>query len=123
LLNLPSWDLLFQSTWKYLPQSILCYLKYLPYKEYRRFSAYLNAATRTGQALISEKAAGTGKGSKDIMSILGMSARGVTRILSLTILGPLVQSNRSTDAGSKLSETEILSEMAYVVASGLISIY
>jgi len=95
----------------------------MPFKEYRRFSAYLQAATRTGRALISEKAASTGKGSKDIMSILGMSARGVPRVLSLTILGPLVQSNRSTDAGSKLSETEMLSEMAYVVSSGLISNY
>lgn len=46
----------------------------MPYKEYRRFSAYLKVATRTGQALISEKAASTEKGSKDIMSILGMFA-------------------------------------------------
>jgi hypothetical protein len=80
LLHPSSWDLLFQSTWKYLPQSILYCLKYLPYREYRRFSTYLQTAIRTGQALISEKAAGTEKGSKDIMSILGMSPRDVFRI-------------------------------------------
>lgn len=124
LLNLPSWDLLFQSTWKYLPQSILYCLKYLPYKEYRRFSAYRKAATRTGQALINEKAAGTEKGSKDIMSILGMVTPEVfLAVLSLTSLASLVQSNCLTDAGSKLSETEILSEIACVVTSALRSIY
>ncbi|KAJ8596737.1 cytochrome P450 [Rhizopogon salebrosus TDB-379] len=99
LLHPSSWDLLFQSTWKYLPQSILYCLKYLPYREYRRFSTYLQTAIRTGQALISEKAAGTEKGSKDIMSIL-------------------VQSNRLTDAGSQLSEIEMLSQIAALLVAG-----
>ncbi|OAX43385.1 cytochrome P450 [Rhizopogon vinicolor AM-OR11-026] len=99
LLHPPSWNLLFQSTWKYLPQSILYYLKYLPYREYRRFSTYNQTAIRTGRALISEKAAGTDKGSKDIMSIL-------------------VQSNLLTDARSQLSETEILSQIATLLVAG-----
>jgi hypothetical protein len=48
------------------------YLKYLPYREYRRFSTYKQTAIQTGRALVSEKAAGTEKGNKDIMSILGI---------------------------------------------------
>jgi hypothetical protein len=72
LLYPSSWDLIFQSTWKFIPRPILRYLKYLPYKEYRRFATYLQTAIQTGRSIINEKAAGTEKGSKDIISILGM---------------------------------------------------
>lgn len=72
LLNPSSWDMIFKSTWRFIPQPVLKYLKYLPYKEYRRFSTYLQTAIRTGKTIVNEKAASTEKGSKDIISILGM---------------------------------------------------
>ncbi|KAG1831991.1 hypothetical protein DFJ58DRAFT_848085 [Suillus subalutaceus] len=65
-----SWDIIFKSTWRFLPQAVLRYLKYLPYREYRRFATYLQTAIRTGRTIINEKAAGTEKGGKDIISIL-----------------------------------------------------
>jgi hypothetical protein len=72
LLNPSSWDVIFKSTWRFLPQPVLKCLKYLPYKEYSRFATYLQTAIQTGKTIINEKAGGTEKGSKDIISILGM---------------------------------------------------
>jgi len=99
LLYPSSWDLVFQSTWKFIPRPVLRYLKYLPYKEYRRFATYLQTAIQTGRSIINEKAAGTEKGSKDIISIL-------------------VQSNLVEDARAQLSEREILSQIATLLVAG-----
>ncbi|KAG0695495.1 cytochrome P450 [Suillus ampliporus] len=94
-----SLDLVFKATWRFLPQPILNCLKYLPYREYRRFATYLQTAIRTGKAIVNEKAAGTEKGSKDIISIL-------------------VQSNLKEDARSQLSEREMLSQIATILVAG-----
>ncbi|KAG2147652.1 cytochrome P450 [Suillus clintonianus] len=99
LLNPSSWDIIFKSTWRFLPQPILNCLKYLPSKENRRFATFLQTAIQTGKAIVNEQAAGTEKGSKDIISIL-------------------VQSNRMEDARSQLSETEILSQIATLLVAG-----
>ncbi|KAG2074169.1 cytochrome P450 [Suillus decipiens] len=99
LLNPSSLDIIFQSIWKFLPQPVLKCLKYLPYREYRRFGTYLKTAIRTGKTIIDEKAAGTEKGGKDIISIL-------------------VQSNLEEDARAQLSEREILSQIATLLVAG-----
>ncbi|KAG2157942.1 cytochrome P450 [Suillus bovinus] len=99
LLNPSSWDLIFKSTWRFFPGPVLRCLKYLPYKEYRRFSTYLQTAIQTGNTIINEKAASTEKGSKDIISIL-------------------VQSNHMEDARAQLSEREILSQIATLLVAG-----
>ncbi|OJA16487.1 hypothetical protein AZE42_08914 [Rhizopogon vesiculosus] len=94
----PSWDLIFKATWRYLPQSVLSCVKYLPTKEYRHSSTFLQTAIRTGKALISEKAAGK-KSGKDIMSIL-------------------LQSNLSEDTRFQLSDREMHSQIAVLLISG-----
>lgn len=99
LLHQSSWDIIFKSTWRFLPQPVLKYLKYLPYREYRRFATYLQTAIQTGKTIINEKAAGTEKGSKDIISIL-------------------VQSNLVEDARAQLSEREILCQIATLLVAG-----
>ncbi|KAG1747117.1 cytochrome P450 [Suillus paluster] len=99
LLNPSSWDIVFKSIWRFLPQPILNCLKYLPSREYSRFATYLQTAIKTGKTIINEKAAGTEKGSKDIISIL-------------------VQSNLTEDARSQLSEREILSQIAAILVAG-----
>ncbi|KAG2341337.1 cytochrome P450 [Suillus weaverae] len=99
MLNPSSLDVIFKSMWRFLPQPVLKCLKYLPYREYRRFATYLETAIQTGKAIISEKAAGTEKGSKDIISIL-------------------VQSNLVEDARAQLSEREILSQIATLLLAG-----
>ncbi|KAH7925349.1 cytochrome P450 [Leucogyrophana mollusca] len=92
-LHPPPWDILFKATWRYLPPSVLGLIKYLPTKEYKRFRSYLRVAFRRGKELIEQKSSGAEKGSKDIMSIL-------------------VQSNLSEDAETRLSEVEMLSQIA-----------
>ncbi|KAH7884659.1 cytochrome P450 [Phlebopus sp. FC_14] len=99
LLHPPAWDLLFKATWDYIPSSILYYVKYLPTKEYKRFSTYLQTAFSTGKDLMNEKASNTEKGSKDIMSIL-------------------VQSNLAEDARYRLSNQETLSQIAVLLVAG-----
>ncbi|KAG2744032.1 cytochrome P450 [Suillus brevipes Sb2] len=99
LLNPSSWDVIFKSTWRFLPQPVLRCLKYLPYKEYRRFATYLQTAIHTGKTIVNEKAGSTEKGSKDIISIL-------------------VQSNLMEDARAQLSEMEILSQIATLLVAG-----
>ncbi|KAG2756654.1 cytochrome P450 [Suillus brevipes Sb2] len=99
LLNPSSWDVIFKSTWRFLPQPVLRCLKYLPYREYRRFSTYLQTAMHTGKTIVNEKAGSTEKGSKDIISIL-------------------VQSNLMEDARAQLSEREILSQIATLLVAG-----
>ncbi|KAG2067610.1 cytochrome P450 [Suillus decipiens] len=99
LLNPSSFDLIFQSTWRFLPRPVLKCLKYLPYKEYRRFGTYLKTAIRTGKTIIDEKAAGIEKDSKDIINIL-------------------VQSNHEEDPRAQLSEREILSQIATLLVAG-----
>ncbi|OJA10246.1 hypothetical protein AZE42_07830, partial [Rhizopogon vesiculosus] len=97
-LHPPSWNLIFKATWRYLPRSILTCLKYLPTKEYRRSSTFLQTAIRTGKALASETAAGK-KSGKEIMSIL-------------------VQSNLSEDTRFKLSDRELYSQIAALLFAG-----
>ncbi|KAH7920396.1 cytochrome P450 [Leucogyrophana mollusca] len=99
LLYPPTWDLLFKASWRYFPASIRSLIKYLPTKEYRRFRTFLRLAFRTGKRLIEEKATDTEKGSRDIMSIL-------------------VQSNLSEDPRFRLSETEMLSQIATLLNAG-----
>ncbi|KIJ66688.1 hypothetical protein HYDPIDRAFT_108600 [Hydnomerulius pinastri MD-312] len=95
----PSWDLLFKATWNYIPTSVLYYIKYLPTREYKRFSTYLQTAFRTGKELIGDKASGTEKGNKDIISIL-------------------VQSNQTEDDRFRMSEKEMLSQIAALLVAG-----
>lgn len=99
LLNPPSWDVIFKSTWRFLPQPVLKCLKYLPYREYRRFATYLQTAIQTGKTIVTEKAGGTEKGSKDIISLF-------------------VQSNLMEDARAQLSDREILSQIATLLVAG-----
>ncbi|KAG0708103.1 cytochrome P450 [Suillus ampliporus] len=94
-----SLELVFLSSWRFLPLPILRCLKYLPSRVYRRFAAFLQTAFRTGKAIIDDKAAGTEKGSNVIINIL-------------------VQSNFIEDARSQLSEREILSQIVAILIAG-----
>lgn len=99
LFNPSSFDIVFQSIWRFFPQPVLKYLKYLPRKEYRRFATFLKIAIQAGKTIIDEKAAGTEKGGKDILSIL-------------------VQSNHEEDPRAQLSEGEMLSQIATLLLAG-----
>ncbi|KAF9223490.1 cytochrome P450 [Gyrodon lividus] len=99
ILHPPAWDILFKATWNYVPSSLLYFIRYIPTKEYKRFSNYLQTAFRMGKELIDEKASGTEKGSKDILSVL-------------------VQSNLMENSQYRLSEKEMLSQIATLLVAG-----
>ncbi|OAX37997.1 cytochrome P450 [Rhizopogon vinicolor AM-OR11-026] len=104
-LHSPSWNLIFKATWRYLPQSILSCIKYLPTKEYRRASTFLQTAIRTGKALASEMAAGKKIG-KEVTSILGKYTP------------RQMQSNLSEDTRFQLSDREMYSQIAVLLFAG-----
>ncbi|KAF8842051.1 cytochrome P450 [Paxillus ammoniavirescens] len=99
MLHPPSWDILFKATWNYIPSFCFRFLKYLPTKEYKRFSDYQRTAVRTAKGLVNGKASDPDKGGKDILSIL-------------------IQSNLKADARYRLSEEEIFSQIALLLVAG-----
>lgn len=61
-------NLIFKSTWRYVPKFLLRYVRYLPTREYRRFRTYLDCAREFSRGIIrrnAEKRDGT-----DMMSML-----------------------------------------------------
>ncbi|EGN99106.1 hypothetical protein SERLA73DRAFT_181927 [Serpula lacrymans var. lacrymans S7.3] len=99
MLHPPAWDVLFKATWRYIPDSILHYVRHIPTREYSRFKDFLDTSFRIGKDLVDQKASGTEKGSKDILSIL-------------------VQSNIAEDAKKRLNEDEMLSQIATLLLAG-----
>ncbi|EGN99109.1 hypothetical protein SERLA73DRAFT_181928 [Serpula lacrymans var. lacrymans S7.3] len=99
VLHPPVWDVLFKATWSYIPNSILHYVRHIPTREYSRFKDFLDTSFRIGKGLVDQKASGTEKGSKDIMSIL-------------------VQSNIAEDAKKRINEDEMLSQIATLLLAG-----
>jgi hypothetical protein len=73
LLYPPAGDILFKSMWRYVPERILEYVKFIPTREYRRYRHFLNLTKRTAKSLIDQKSSSVRgeKGSRDVMSILG----------------------------------------------------
>ena len=69
-----AWNVLFQATWNYIPESILKRVHYLPTREYTRFRHALRVTNQVAKRLIGEKSAtvhADDKSNKDIMSVLG----------------------------------------------------
>lgn len=83
-------DLVFKSTWRYLPEPILHLFRYLPGREYTRFRHYLDFVRNTAREVV-EKSEETGNG-KDIISILR-------------------KANRSENPKTKLSDWEVVDQV------------
>ncbi|KAN0129576.1 cytochrome P450 [Lactarius tabidus] len=65
----PSWyDLMFKETWRYIPGSLLGYVRYLPMREYRGFRTWLDNVREFSRRLIKQSLL-SGDGN-DIMSII-----------------------------------------------------
>ncbi|KAJ8509305.1 hypothetical protein ONZ45_g8509 [Pleurotus djamor] len=97
----PLWDVLFKSLWRYIPLPILHLVEYIPSKEYRRFRYFKKVANRIAKQLIDEKAHATQPvdRAKDVMSVLA-------------------NANTSEDPKRRLSEEEVLSQMATIMLAG-----
>ena len=69
----PKWDILFKATWKYIPEPILEFVRFIPTREYSRFRKTLGTIEDVSRGLVESKKSALLAGdpkSKDIMSIL-----------------------------------------------------
>jgi cytochrome P450 len=101
-LHPPKWDILFRYFWRYLPQSILDLVQYIPTREYKRFRHFVQLAKTTAKDLITEKA-------DDIL------AEGDSKKDVLTLL---VRANMAEDAKHKMNDDEILCQMSTIMLAG-----
>ncbi|KAI0640269.1 PAH-inducible cytochrome P450 monooxygenase PC-PAH 1 [Trametes polyzona] len=94
---------LFRHLWKYIPMPLLDYVQYVPTKEHIRFRRTLKVINEFARDLIKEKTeavlAGKHENKKDIMSIL-------------------VKANASENPKSRLSDKEMISQMATFLLAG-----
>ncbi|KAI0354772.1 PAH-inducible cytochrome P450 monooxygenase PC-PAH 1 [Trametes cingulata] len=95
--------LLFRHFWRYIPMPILSLVKYTPTKEHIRFRRTLKVVNAFARDLIQQKTeavlAGKHENKKDIMSIL-------------------VKANASENPKSRLSDSEMVSQMATFLLAG-----
>jgi cytochrome P450 len=93
---LPRYDTIFKTLWYYIPGLLLDFVRYLPTSQYRRYRNYL-AFVRNFSQVIIEKSIIEGDG-KDVMSVL-------------------LRANTSEDPMGRLSDTEMVDQIAYVQRS------
>lgn len=80
-------DLVFRTLWRYIPDPLLYYVRYLPLREYRRPTTFLSYSTRFSRDLVKqsmEKLDG-----KDMMSVL-------------------LRANASENPNSKVTDDEVI---------------
>ncbi|KAI0829070.1 PAH-inducible cytochrome P450 monooxygenase PC-PAH 1 [Trametes gibbosa] len=94
---------LFRHFWRYIPMPILSFVQYIPTKEHIRFRSTLKVINNFAKDLIKEKTeavlAGKNENKRDIMSIL-------------------VKANASENPKSRLSDSEMISQMATFLLAG-----
>ncbi|GJE93558.1 cytochrome P450 [Phanerochaete sordida] len=98
----PKWDLLFKRTWYFLPKSLYPLIQHVPTREFMRFHRCKVVVDRVSQRLINEKREAVlaeSQSSRDIFSVL-------------------VRANVSTNPKSRLSDEELVSQMATLVLAG-----
>ncbi|KAI0263458.1 cytochrome P450 [Gloeopeniophorella convolvens] len=91
------WDTLFKATWQHIPRPFFGLIRYLPTREYRRFRHFLDYARSFSRDLLKTSLA-KGDG-KDIMSVL-------------------LRANQSGDPGSKMTEGEVVDQIAALLLAG-----
>ncbi|KAH9986673.1 cytochrome P450 [Russula compacta] len=90
-------NLIFKSTWRYVPEFLLRFVRYLPTREYRRFRTYLDYARKFSEDIM-RKSAAKGDGN-DMMSVL-------------------LRTNASEDAKNRLKHGEIVDQLSALLLAG-----
>lgn len=86
-------DLAFRALWRYIPDPLLHYVRYLPLREYRRSSTFLSYSTEFSRDLV-KKSVEKGDG-KDMMSVL-------------------LRANASENPNNKVTDDELLYQIRCV---------
>jgi hypothetical protein len=84
-------NLIFKSTWQYVPEFLLRFVRHLPTREYRRFRTYLDYAREFSEDIL-RKSAAKGDGN-DMMSVL-------------------LRTNASEDPKNRLKHCEIVDQLS-----------
>ncbi|KAN0129558.1 cytochrome P450 [Lactarius tabidus] len=90
-------DVVFRALWRYIPEPMLHFVRYLPSREYRRFRSYSDYVRSFAQGLIKESMI-RGDG-KDMMSVL-------------------LRANSSENPNSKMSNDEIIDQISTLLLAG-----
>ncbi|KAK7012920.1 cytochrome P450 [Favolaschia claudopus] len=95
--------ILFGATWQFIPESLLRFVEYLPFRQFVRFREYLVAGKRAGKEMLKDMTQYVSEGKKshhaDILSII-------------------VDANNSSDSSVRLSEDEVLSQVTTLLFAG-----
>ena len=86
-------DLAFRALWRYIPEPLLHYVRYLPLREYRRLRTFLDYSTRFSRNLVRQTVAK--RDGKDMMSVL-------------------LRANASENPNSKLTDDEVIYQISCV---------
>jgi len=90
-------NLIFKSTWRYIPEFLLRFVRYLPTREYRRFRTYLDYARTFAEGVIWKSAAKVD--GDDMMSVL-------------------LRTNASEDPKNRLTHGEIVDQLSSLLLAG-----
>ena len=90
----PSWyDLIFKETWKYIPEPLLEYVRYLPMREYRGLRLWLDNVREFSRGLIKQNMI---QGDRN------------------DIMGVLLRANASSDPKNRMDDNELVDQIACV---------
>ncbi|KZV60943.1 cytochrome P450 [Peniophora sp. CONT] len=93
------WDIVIRSLWKYLPPSVLYYIRYLPSREYQRFRRYQEFMRIFGRKLIGRTQVDAQGAGKDVMSVL-------------------LRANAAEETRLKLSDSEVIDQISTILLAG-----
>ena len=89
----PRFELAFRALWRYIPEPLLHYVRYLPLREYRRLRTFLDYTTTFSRNLVRQSV--ERRNGKDMMSVL-------------------LRANASENPNSKLTDDEVVSQISCV---------
>ncbi|KAI9452155.1 cytochrome P450 [Russula earlei] len=90
-------DLVFRALWRYIPEPLLHYVRYLPFREYRRLRSFLNYSLWFSRDLVRESIEKTD--GKDIISIL-------------------LRANTSENPINSMTDDEVVGQIANLLLAG-----
>ena len=87
-------DLVFRALWRYIPEPLLHYVRYLPLREYRRFRTFLDFSDNFSRDIVRESTERSG--GKDMISVL-------------------LHANASENPINKLTDDEVIAQITCVI--------
>ena len=87
-------DLVFRALWCYIPEPLLYYVRYFPFREYRRFRTFLDFSDSYSRGIISDNK--DKSDGKDMISVL-------------------LRANAAENSTNKMTDSEVVSQITWVI--------